>query len=111
MTDELEPRGTVRLFALAIEERLRANNGKAGWYDVTPLWLVAKLLEEAGEVAALLVRDRPVTEAEYDAVCREAADVGAIAMMIADRTGDLRGRRYLQNMTDSKPTAAKTRDG
>ena len=74
---------------------------KRGWTDANPLWLMAKLSEETGELAQALTKlIRPdgtvdvMTEISgYNAsmitahVAREAIDVANVALMIADLMG------------------------
>ena len=77
-------RPSVVGFAVEMERQLREHDevkGDIGWLSSQPLALLAKLIEEAGEVAELIMQ----REVQPDEVRKECADVGNIAMMIADR--------------------------
>jgi len=66
---------------LRIHDELK---GIDGWLHGHPLILLAKLMEETGELAESLL-----TSASAAKVRREAADVGNLAMMIAHKSGKL----------------------
>jgi NTP pyrophosphatase (non-canonical NTP hydrolase) len=85
-------RDEVTLFARKMEFKLRANDHKGGWSECSLLWLIAKLNEEVGELSKLVhqlhspdgqFRGGDSTEAHQ--ISMEAADVGNLAMMIADQ--------------------------
>ncbi len=74
-------------FVIEQEMLLRIHDeakGVDGWLDAHPLYLLAKLMEESGELAESLMMSRSATT-----IRREAADVGNIAMMIAHKAGKL----------------------
>jgi hypothetical protein len=73
-------RREVREFAVAMEERLTANDHKGGWDDSESDWLMDRLREEADELEAALIRS-PLDPNE---VRREAADVANFALMLQD---------------------------
>lgn len=77
-------RPEVVAFADAMEARLRANDHKGGWQQCSVDWLLARLIQEAGELA-----EEVVAEIAEQGVLYEAADVANFAMMIADRAGEL----------------------
>lgn len=113
LTVELEParwRPEVVAFADAMESKLRDNDGKGGWKDCAPHWLMMRVVEEAAE---LLEELDPGTRASaqfyaasrmLSAACEElnqfgpylktkgdpmrvlgeAVDVANFAMMVAD---------------------------
>lgn len=58
-------------------------NGDRGWKSCPPMFLEGKLQEEVGELLEALVGG------DVEAIRREAADVGNIAMMLADNAGAL----------------------
>ncbi|MCG8400087.1 MAG: hypothetical protein MJA84_00655 [Firmicutes bacterium] len=74
-------REEVRWFTRLMEERLQANDHKGGWENCSLEWLVIKLTEEVGEVAALICKHDLCREK----IIKEAADVANMAMMIADQ--------------------------
>lgn len=87
-------RPEVLAFALAMEERLRANDHKGGWSKDHPLALYKRLLEEAielrTEVEVNLWRvTGPSGDEDRTHVRHEAADVANFALMIADVCGAL----------------------
>lgn len=71
-------RKEVKWFAKQIEGQLQANDYKGGWDDCSIEYLFQKLVEEVGELAAIL---NGVREGN---IIKESADIGACAMMIAD---------------------------
>jgi NTP pyrophosphatase (non-canonical NTP hydrolase) len=84
-------RPAVAWFAEQMELKLRENDHKGGWEDCDIAWLCKRIADERGELKrAISRRDKSwgsVTgfgEEETKRVIREAADVGAFAMMIAD---------------------------
>ncbi len=80
-------RPEVLAFALAIEDRLRANDHKGGWQDESVHYLVGRMRQEFLEVEHELWPLGGACDAAK--VRHEAADIGAFAMMIADVAGDL----------------------
>ncbi len=85
-------RPEVLRFAVAMEERLRANEHKGGWYLDTVDSLTTRLYDEAEELVVVTVQqgNAGLDSAEGKnlrvRVRREAADVGNFAMMVADRS-------------------------
>ena len=94
-----EPRPDVLAYADAMELRLKANDHKGGWKDCSTVYLVQKLLEETAELIRALpdfdwedqdLRDTftlmllRVRKTKTESKIHEAADVGNIAMMLAD---------------------------
>lgn len=85
-------REPVAWFARIMELQLKANDGKEGWYIDHPLMLLARLIEEVGELSAVLSQRFTALEAkpytttadQQATVIGEAADVANFAMMIAD---------------------------
>ena len=74
-------------FVIEQEMLLRVHDeakGVDGWLDAHPLYLLAKLMEETGELAESLL-----TSASAAKLRKEAADVGNISMMIAHKSGKL----------------------
>jgi NTP pyrophosphatase (non-canonical NTP hydrolase) len=90
-----EVRAEVMAFARIMEAALQANEHKGHWDRCDPRWLLAKLMEEVGELAQVIVGmylpdgeriaspDEGINTAVRTGV-REAADVGNLAMMLAD---------------------------
>jgi NTP pyrophosphatase (non-canonical NTP hydrolase) len=74
-------RPEVRAFALAMEERLKANDHKGGWKDCDPNYCLNRLYEEASELVGAILT---VREVGREAILQEAADVANFAMMLAD---------------------------
>lgn len=72
----------VRWFVRAMREKLRKNAHKGGWRQDHPLVLLARLIEESGELAALL--GQHPDEWDFQKITEEAADVANFAMMIQD---------------------------
>src|SRR4051812_43155 len=64
------------------EETAFNNDGKRDWNLLTPKFLEQKLLEEVGELVDATLDNAPPGD-----VLREAGDVAAVAMFIADRHG------------------------
>lgn len=90
-----EIRPEVMAFARLMEAALQANDHKSGWDKCDLRWLLAKLMEEVGELAQVIVsmhlsdgNRRSLTDAGNNTAVqigvREAADVGNLAMMLAD---------------------------
>jgi hypothetical protein len=74
-----ELRPSLAMFAAEMENRLRANDHKAGWWDCPDEPLVAKLMEEVAELLAALAGKEPIKR-----IVSEAADVANIALMLGD---------------------------
>ncbi len=79
----LEVRRSVHWFAEQMEQRLRANDHKGGWEHESPHWLLMRLQQEILELA---------WEVEHGVLhghlVLEAADVGNLAMMVAEASRD-----------------------
>ena len=71
-------RPSVREFALAMEDALRAHDHKPGWKSDPAVELFLRLEEEVNELREELVYER------YSTAMQEAADVANFAMMIFD---------------------------
>lgn len=74
-------RPEVQAFAIAMERKLRENDGKKHWRKCSPKYLRRRLAEELNEL--LFEADSP------EDVTDECADIGNFAMMVADRDGGL----------------------
>lgn len=86
------PRPAVAAFASEMEAKLCENDHKGGreeWRTRDPLVLLAYLKIEVAELELEL--RAPTREPRL--IAREAADVGNIAMMVADACGALAGER------------------
>ena len=81
--DGLRPE--VRVFARAMEARLRANDHKPGWRDEDPDALLDRLRDETEELDASVNMGIP----SKSAILAEAADVANFALMVADVCGAL----------------------
>lgn len=79
----VKPRPVVQWFAGAMEAKLRANDHKRGWRGTSEFVMIQKLLEEVGELIEA-VYGRGFGRASREEVLSEAADVGNVAMMLAD---------------------------
>jgi len=84
---ELEIRPEVMSFARQMEERLRANDHKGGWQDMTPGDLIRRLDDEFFELWAEIDN-----KASAERIVGECADVANFCMMLADNIGHGRGR-------------------
>ena len=86
-------RPEVRAFAVAMEERLRANDHKGGWKGECQLWLLERLEDEFAELALAVLDGKPPHE-----IRDEAADVANFALFVADVAGGLmRGKQGEQH--------------
>ena len=85
MTDPMV-RPIVNRFAWRMECCLKANEHKGNWKGEQLSYLLRRLLEEAGELAEAATDESP----DPLTVEIEAADVGNLAMMIADVCGGLK---------------------
>ena len=74
----IDLRTEVIKFANAMENKLKENDYKGGWKNCSAKYLVNKLDEEVGELMSAICDETP------HKILHEAADVGNIAMMIAD---------------------------
>lgn len=72
----VHPRVQVKWFSEQMELKLRENDHKGGWDNCTFQFLFQKLDEEVRELTTCISEEEAI---------KEAADVGNIAMMIADR--------------------------
>ena len=70
-------RPEVLWFAGEMEHKLQRHDDRPGWQDEPLSYLVRRLLEEVDELSDAILLD--------EGVVGEAADVGNLAMMIADR--------------------------
>ena len=79
-------RPEVKGMALAMEIKLRADDGKGGWKDEFPQWLINRAQDELAELDEVVdeIRANGPTLARSSAVWAEAADVANFAMMAAD---------------------------
>jgi hypothetical protein len=77
-------RPQVLAFAVAMEERLRANDRKGGWSSCTDTYLKNRTYEELREWYAAWKTGQPTLH--------EAADVANFLMMMADSHGELEAR-------------------
>jgi len=87
----MKPRPCVEGFALDMEVKLRANEYKGGWRDCDLEYLLTKLTEEKRELTVATRKfndnyhsENPLSKDLRQKVIDEAADVGNIAMFIAD---------------------------
>jgi len=74
-------RPEVQAFALAMEERLKANDHKGGWKNESPDWLIRRMRQEFSELEMAIDYQKNIRH--------ESADVANFAMMIADVCGAL----------------------
>ena len=88
---------SVNKFAGMVLRRLMMRLGDKGdaWGDVHPLWVIAKLTEELGEVASGVNhsfdgtgRLTPGREQHLIEAISECYDVGAMAMILAETLSD-----------------------
>lgn len=77
------PRDPLAWFAQEMERRLRVNDHKPGWEDLTDAWLLHRLRQETQELTLALASFKGQPARAY-AVIEEAADVANFAMMVAD---------------------------
>ena len=84
LNDYLRPE--VQTFAMAMEDRLRANDHKGGWDNEFPQRLIERCREELGELDVAIdeIRANGPNEERLASVLMEAADVGNFAMMVED---------------------------
>ena len=83
-------RPEVQAFAEMMEAKLQENDDKGGWQHMGSAEVFVRLIEEAGELAALVDRRRGLPPAAWRAkLGSEAADVANFAMMLADVCGAL----------------------
>lgn len=90
-------RDCVEAFSRLMEQKLAEMDGrKGGWDECDLQWLLAKLMEEVGELAEIIVKMHWSTGKRFHQSdsrtenflvlegIREAVDVGNVAMMLAD---------------------------
>lgn len=82
-------RPVVAAFALAMEERLRANDHKGGWEQDSAISLLGRIFEETIELKRAVAGEGGDKREWATRIRREAADVANFAMMIADNDGAL----------------------
>lgn len=82
--EQIELRPEVRIFAEAMEQKLRENEHKGGWKTCNPNFLYARFRLELEEFG------RAFNTLERVGVLDEAADVANYLMMICDNLGLLR---------------------
>ena len=91
----------VDAFAYDVKKNLDRNDWKGGWRRMSTARLLGLLLEEMRELAIEVETGNP----DY-ATCKriqsEAADIGAVAMMLHDMAG-----RKVDKILRSMPPAAK----
>lgn len=80
-------RPAVAAFAEAMEAQLRANDGKGDWIRDSAIGLFEHMMEEVEELREEI--RLPVVSRAVTRIQREAADVGNMAMMVADVCGAL----------------------
>ena len=79
---------SVQQFAKVMEQKLSENRHKGdrqGWLECSPEWLFSRLVEEVGEVAAIMRGSEGVGQYADCKLERELADVANFCMMLADR--------------------------
>ncbi len=81
----------VQRFAIAMEEKLRANDHKGGWEEEPPADLYEHLQEEVEELGEAIGYGITGQCDDRKLILAEAADVANMAMMVADVCGALRG--------------------
>ncbi len=99
MSSEMKLRPAVRRFAEDMEKRLKENDWKGGWRNMTKTDLLDHLWKEFGELVYAITQIdcqyspitnvgdefKKVDKEYYEQVVCEAADVANFAMMIADQ--------------------------
>lgn len=95
-------RPIVASFALAMEERMRANDHKGGWKEDAAAALFYRLREESMELQFALGEQGIPTS-----IRREAADVANFAMMIADNFGGLEAAHPTAHLGGAPSTLAR----
>ena len=83
-------REEVKMFAMAMEAKLRENDYKGGWKNSSFAFLKAKCKEELMEIN-VAIHERATNNSEITriALLQECADLANFAMMIADNAGCL----------------------
>ncbi len=94
-------RPTLAEFSVMVEARLAMNDHKGGWEECSSYVMMTKLFEEVRELdravhfvgiapgeEMMSFSQRMVSRRQW--VSAEAEDVAAVAMMVAERAGDLR---------------------
>lgn len=74
--DILHVRQSVKLFAVAMENKLRANEARGGWRDCAPSTMLAECVRNVAALGQAVRTGRGIAS--------QAADVGNFAMMVAD---------------------------
>ena len=80
-------RAEVLIFSRQMEKALRKNDHKPGWKNSRPEDLLKRLREEVTELEQALACPR--CRKDKAIIAGEAADVGNLAMMVADSLGAL----------------------
>ncbi len=86
-------RPEVIAFAVAMETKLRMNDFKGGWQDMSEGDCVDRIQDELQELELAVVRDEPAV-----VVLAEAADVANFAMFIADNNQRLGSTLTLRDL-------------
>jgi hypothetical protein len=81
------PRLEVQRFAMAMERKLRQNDHKGGWDQMSGDELLERLDEEVDELKKVL---HPMRKRQPQLVLKEAVDVANFCMFIADNHGALK---------------------
>jgi NTP pyrophosphatase (non-canonical NTP hydrolase) len=81
-------RPPLKWFADKMEDTLKANDWKGGWYGVGHDWLFKKLVDEVGELARDLYTMNHADNPDH--FIKECTDVANIAMMLADITNQVK---------------------
>ncbi len=106
-----EIRPTLVDFTEIVEKQLTYNDHKDGWETTSAYWLMDKLFSEVRELdrivhfVGLLPNEAGMSFSERQAnrralVSAEAGDVGAVAMMVAERGGNL---KYMGTRVNGRP--------
>jgi len=85
------PRDELLTFAVIMEQRLRANDHKTGWANLTNQWLLMRVRQELKELERAL-KDR-------SNVHDEAADAANFLMMISDNYAEEQSNAGNQGQT------------
>lgn len=84
MPTEVVPRPEVVAYANSMEVELRKHDDRAGWQKDDVWDLFDHLKEEVDELELVLLGDLDEDDDDVEIVQCEAADVGNMAMMVAD---------------------------
>jgi NTP pyrophosphatase (non-canonical NTP hydrolase) len=85
MSEELRPE--VERFAMGMERKLRQNDFKGGWKQMTVDEMLERLDEEVEELKKAL---HPMRKENPQRVFKEAVDVANFCLFIADNAGALK---------------------